>query len=396
MKMEHELSDEDIAEIVRLLNSFLAEISLVPLSCSDVDSANPDARPSGTQDDRYHGIVKVINRWGLEAKNGEYHALLNKIIWRITACSPMFGVDRLIELLLFNKLFEGWRNRRSEFTCEEVHAFFLLPLKIDGWNSIPVAAVSLYDLARRTQMLSRNLKSSDSYEFLLEGVCRRLFMLKATVDAITEIYTPQRAEPLKEDETVVLTQNIHFFYANLCAIIDCLAFVLAFEHPSYRLKRADRNKLREVDLFEKDFYRKIDGLTEKVDIEKAKPWHKDIVNLRHPIAHRIPLYFPDIRSAEDAPVIRKIDGDYFAARDAALQDSEKSADDQVRELDTLEAKWRERKATVDTFSGCFLHSRGESKKSYHLSRLALDLGMLYYLLDGSFEYLRALLTKNPE
>ena len=45
---------------------------------------------------------------------------------------------------------------------------------------------------------------------------------------------------------------------------------------------------------------------------------------------------------------------------------------------------------INLFSGCFLHSDKESKRYYHLSRLVVDLGILYYLLYGGFKYIEEL------
>lgn len=47
---------------------------------------------------------------------------------------------------------------------------------------------------------------------------------------------------------------------------------------------------------------------------------------------------------------------------------------------------------INLFSGCFLHSDKESKRYYHLSRLVIDLGVLYSLLDRSIEYIEELRT----
>ncbi|GAH55361.1 unnamed protein product, partial [marine sediment metagenome] len=185
----------------------------------------------------------------------------------------------------------------------------------------------------------------------------------------------------------ILSQSINFFYANIYAILDCLAFVFAFESPDYEIDRDNKNELRKVGLFKRSFYTKINGLNEKLRLTKLKHWHTEITDLRHPIAHRIPLYFPEIYKNADSLKIQEADKDYYNSMEAVYNNKTLSPDNRIDKLNQLQEKWQETKATIEVFSGCFLHSCEESKKLYHLSRLTFDLGILRHLLDNSFDYL---------
>jgi hypothetical protein len=395
--VEYTLSTTDIADVRRLLNEFLKHISLVVLSRVEVDLADPEKRYIGNCDSKYCEIVKVINRWGIKDEKGKYYALLNGVIGRISSCHLMLQIYKPIELLVFNKLLEGWsKGIKTEFTQEEIEIFFLQSFKMVISEFIPESAIYLYDLATASYELSTKLKSEDSKKFLNEGVGRRLFMLKATVDSISKIYNERRIKCLDDNENTILEQNINFFYANIYAILDCLAFVFAFEYSGYKV-----DKFKDVGFFNKKFYPKINGLSEKLNLTKLKPWYDEIVKLRDPIAHRIPLYFPEIYKEEDARKIKDIMDEYAKNFNAIFKNRKvftnnekdqisKQMDESNKMNDAIN-KLREDKqkaeSYINVFSGCFLHSYEESEKYYHLSRLTLDLGILYYLLDKSFEYL---------
>jgi hypothetical protein len=376
----------DIAEVCNLLNEFLKHISIVTLSRIEAEEADPKNRFIGPRNSRYCGIVKVINRWGIRDVKGKYYELLNGVVGRISTCCPMLIIYKPIELLLFSKLLDQWwRGVKAEFTQEEIEVFFLQPHEMIVSTSLLESGVHLYDLIVRSQELS--LKSKDSKEFLDQGVARRLFMLKENVNSISKIYCESRIEPLSDNEKAILSLNINFFYANIYAILDCLAFVFAFEDNGYEIDRGDKKAMKKVGLFKKDFFIKINGLSEKLNLTKIKPWYVEIENLRHPVAHRIPLYFPEIYNDTDYCKIKDEQEKYSKNIKATLGNMTSTTNDISAQLGKLREERQKTESYINVFSGCFLHSFEESEKLYHLSRLTLDLGILYYLLDKSFEYL---------
>ncbi len=389
MKIEYEFLTADIADVLKLLNEFLKRISLVALSRDEVDMVDLRKKCIGTNDSRYSDIVKRINRWGIKEEESKYYELLNDVIGRIASCYPMFQIYEPIQLLLFNKLLEGWgKEIKTKFTKEKIEIFFLQPYKMLISGCIPESAVYLYDLITESQNLYVKLKSAGSKKFLNEGVSRRLFMLKATVDSISRIYNKRRIKCLDDNENTILSQDINLFYANVYAILDCLAFVFAYEYPGYKIVIR-----KDIGLFNKKFYPKINGLNEKLSLAKLKPWYDEIVKLRDPIAHRIPLYFPEIYKKEDARKIKEIRDEYSKSFNAVFMNRRALTNDENDQINKLREKRQKAESNINVFSGCFLHSYEESEENYHLSRLTLDLGILYCLLDKSFEYLCELCGK---
>jgi len=387
MEMKYKISTKDISDVNDLLNEFLQHISLVTLSRTEAVMANPKTRFVGSGSSKYPDIVKMVNRWGIKDESKRYYELLNNVIGRICLCHPMLLIYEPVQFLLFNKMLEWGTNINARFSKKEIEAFFLQSYEMITNSSIFVAGLSLNELSIKSQELVRILNSENSKEFLREGVGRRLFMLKANVDSIVNIYDEHRIEPIDDNEKTVLSLNINFFYANIYAIIDCLAFIFAFESPDYEIDRSNKKKLQKVGLFKEDYYTQINGLSEKLSLIKLKHWYAEITDLRHPIAHRIPLYFPEIYKDADSLRIQEADKEYYNNIEAVWNNKTLSPDNRVTELNQLQEKWKETKATIEVFSGCFLHSYEESKKLYHLSRLTFDLGILRHLLDNSFDYL---------
>ena len=405
MKIEYKFSEADIADVLDLLNEFLKHISIISLSRAEVEIADPERRFIGTSNSRYHNIVKVINRWGIKEEDGQYYKLLNGVISRISSVCPMLQIYKPMQLLLFNKLLEGWgKGAKTEFAKEEIEIFFLQPFEMIVSSCIPASSVYLYSLITESLKLSAKLKSEDSREFLNEGIGRRLFMLKANVDSIARIYDEHRVKCLDEEENTILSQDINLFYTNVYAILDCLAFVLAFECPDYKIDRKNKHQYRNIGLFNEEFYSKINELSDKLNLIKLKPWYGEIADLRHPIAHRIPLYFPEMYTPDDERKIKEINEEHSENFNAIIKNSRtitndenhrvinvKDLMDQINKLDDAIDKLREKKqkaeSNIKVFSGRFLHSIEESQRFYHLSRLTLDLGILYYLLNKSFEYI---------
>jgi hypothetical protein len=390
------LSSADITDVCRLLKDFLKQISLVRLSREDIDAIDMDNTIGGHRS--HPNIVKVINRWGIrDDSGGNYYRLLNDVIGKLSSRNLMLRIYEPIQLFLFNKLIERWTNTNTIFSREEIEVFFLQPYEMIINTDIFISGLALLNLIiEEVQKLKDMLKSDDSKEFLNEGVSRRLFMLKYNIDNISTIYNDQRTKAIDEEEKATLELNVNFFYANVCAILDCAAFVLAFEDPNYKIDRHNNKYLKKVGLFNKDFYEKFDQLEDKLDLKKLKPWYDEIIDLRHPVAHRIPLYFPDFYTEEENRKIQEATNKYFAEsvptdddlkEPATLEEKTAKLNKLKEKREQAEQEWKKVRLENTPFAGCFLHSYQESKKYYHLSRLSLDLGILYHLLKETFKYL---------
>jgi hypothetical protein len=387
---QHTLPDADIQDVWKLLNELLGHVSLKTLSRDEVELADPDRRLPGSSHEGYSDIVKVINRWGIRNEDGQYWLLLNRLSGRISSCDRVLQVNQRIQLLLFRKMLESMKaGKRPAFALKEVQLFFLQPREMIRSDRVLQSSVYLYELATIAWRLSAQLQSDNAKEFLNQGVGRRLRMLKVSADSISQIYSPQRTQPLDDEEGAILSQNINFFYANVFAIVDCLAFVFAYDEPSYRIDRTNWSDLKNVNFFDKQFRQQICALRDWTDLGRAEIWYATIKELRHPVAHRIPLYFPDVYTADESRAIQAIDEAHWVKWTAMAKEMVTPTDESVKALDTLDAEWRQQKSMINVFSGVFLHSDAETKVLHHLSRLTLDLGVLCYLLDASFDRLAA-------
>ena len=186
----------------------------------------------------------------------------------------MLQIYDSIKLLLFNKLLEKWTNGSAEFSQDELAVFFSQLYPIITNTGLSLVGVSLYDMVHKSQELSETLKSEDAREFLDYGIGRRLFMLKANVDAITKIYRCHRIDGLTREEDAIMDQNINAFYANIYAIMDCMAFVIAFEDNDCDISR-NKKYLSKIGFYNRRFpevYKNYKQLESKLTLKKLKPW----------------------------------------------------------------------------------------------------------------------------
>jgi len=386
------LSSDDISEIVKLLNKLLKQVSMPILSREELSIVEGNHKGHGLGNIKFSNVVETINRFGIKDDSGDFYKLLNDVIGRITLHHSMLQIYDSIKLLLFNKLLEKWTDSSAEFSQVELDVFFSQPYPIITNTGLFLAGVFLYDMVKKAHELSATLKSKDAKEFLDYGIGRRLFMLKANVDAITKIYSCHRIDGLTREEDVIMDQNINVFYANIYAIIDCLAFVIAFEDNDFDISR-NQNDYYKIGLYNSTFqkeYGKYRQLESRLNLKKLKPWFNEIRDLRHPVAHRIPLYFPNIYNNQESTVFRDSMERYNNGCRSMSVEANITLQEKAKKLTELHELRDKELSEINLFSGCFLHSDEESKRYYHLSRLVVDLGILYYLLDEGFKYIEKL------
>ncbi|MHC4124369.1 MAG: hypothetical protein ACYSSI_12410 [Planctomycetota bacterium] len=391
-QIQIDLSSNDISEIVKLLNKLLKQVSMLTLSREELSIVEGNRKIPGFGNRKFSNVVKTINRFGIRDDSGDFYKLLNEVIGRITLNNPMFQIYDSIKFLLFNKLLERMTDKNPKFSQKELSVFFLQPHHIITNTGVSLAGVSLYDMVKKSQELSETLKSEDAKEFLGYGTCRRLFMLKANVDAITKIYSYHRIDGLTREEDVIMDQNINALYANIYAIMDCLSFVIAFEDNDYDISR-NRRDFNKIGLYNWKFqkeYKKYKQLESKLNLKNLKSWFDEICDLRHPVAHRIPLYFPNIYNNQESAVYKGSMERYYDGCRSIYADVNITPQEMVKKSTELQKIRDNELSEINLFSGCFLHSDKESKRYYHLSRLVVDLGILYYLLYGGFKYIEEL------
>ena len=391
-QIQIDLSSDDVSEIVKLLNKLLKQVSMLTLSREELSIIEGNHKIPGLGNKEFSNVVKTINRFGIRDDSGDYYKLLNDVIGRITLNNPMLQIYASIKLLLFNKLLEKWTDGSAKFSQGELAVFFSQPYSIITNTGLSLAGVSLYDMVKKAMGLSATLKSEDAKEFLDYGIGRRLFMLKANVDAISKIYSCYRIDGLTSEEDVIMDQSINAFYANIYAIMDCMAFVIAFEDSDYDINRnrSDFNKIGLYNWKFKKAYEKYEQLESKLNLKKLKLWFDEICDLRHPVAHRIPLYFPNIYSNQEQAVYKSSMERYYDGCRSIYAEVNITPQEMVKKSTELQKIRDNELSEINLFSGCFLHSDKESKRYYHLSRLVVDLGILYYLVYRGFKYIEEL------
>jgi len=174
--------------------------------------------------------------------------------------------------------------------------------------------------------------------------------------------------------------------------MDCQAFVIAFEDNDCDIRRNQKD-FSKIGLYNSKFpkvYKKYGQLESKLNLRKLKPWFREICDLRHPMAHRIPLYFPNIYNNQESAVYKASMEKYNSGCSSIYAEANITLQERVDKSTKLHKVRDNELSEINLFSGCFLHSDKESKRYYHLSRLVVDLGILYYLLYGGFKYIEEL------
>ena len=383
------LSSRDISEIVKLQNKLLQQVSIITLSRDELSIIDANNKVIGLGNRQFSNVIKTINRFGIRDDSGNFYKVLNDVIGRITLNNPIFRSYDSIIMLLFNKLLEKWTNKDSKFTQEELEVFFLQPFKFITTTDIYSSGLFINSLIFKITEIHNGLKSEDAGDFLQNGIGRRLFMLKENVDAIAKIYKCHRIDGLSHKEDVILDQNINAFYANIYAIMDCMAFVITFEDKDCDISRNEQKDLNKIGFYNKHFpsvYKRYSQLESNLNLRKLKPWFLEICDLRHPVAHRIPLYFPNIYNSHESAIYKKSMGKYNSAcRDIYANGNITPQELEVKSTELQKVKDIEL-YEINLFCGCFLHSDKESKRYYHLSRLVIDLGILCYLLHAGLKH----------
>jgi hypothetical protein len=137
-----------------------------------------------------------------------------------------------------------------------------------------------------------SLKNSRAKEFSTQGYPRRLKIIVRCIDNVFRIIPPDRSALPSRDELSDTTINIQGFVFNVFGSIDNLAWILVLEKgrklpdgrpiPDTHIGLGPNNKGVRATL-SKEFQNYLTRLDN---------WFAHITDLRHALAHRIPLYIP--------------------------------------------------------------------------------------------------------
>ncbi|MBB5048545.1 hypothetical protein HNR60_003312 [Rhodopseudomonas rhenobacensis] len=140
--------------------------------------------------------------------------------------------------------------------------------------------------------LTLDLKNARAREFATQGFPRRLQTMVRCINHVFTLIPPERNTVPTGDELADATIHIQCFVFNVFGSLDNLAWIWVCETGQ---KRSDATPIkdRQVGLgpgFDTVRETLPQGLKEH--LESLKGWFDHTTNLRHALAHRIPLYIP--------------------------------------------------------------------------------------------------------
>jgi hypothetical protein len=174
----------------------------------------------------------------------------------------------------------------------------------EQYLSALTAASGLRDETARFVRIGGLQQHPDAKRHLLFGVGRRLVLINRSLVHLLKLPLIGGKRHLKSDERRDLDLYLNSFYFHLRGLLDNLAWGLAYGLSMYGgVDEQNENDRRRVGMFVPGFAKKLGpNLRELADtIEKSRGWHRELKELRDPIAHRIPIYcVPSMLTREDA------------------------------------------------------------------------------------------------
>lgn len=149
------------------------------------------------------------------------------------------------------------------------------------------ALQGLSDLHLQLVNASKLASEPRAVEYLLQGVGRRMLVLRDALTNIFEIFPPATVEHLERRSLGNVRINLHAFLINLIGAFDNYAWAYVHQHQFHI------NPLS-VDMFKAKFKQHLPAaIREYVDSDRIKTWHSDYCkNYRDALAHRIAPYVP--------------------------------------------------------------------------------------------------------
>ena len=127
-------------------------------------------------------------------------------------------------------------------------------------------------------------------EYLLQGVGRRLGVLRECIAAVFERFEPARNAPLSQVELYEVQINLHAFVINLAGLFDNLAWAFVLRHSLLETVGGRKR----VGMFHPSTQKVLPAvLRTYVTSSTMVAWHGEYLTAyRDSLAHRIPLYIP--------------------------------------------------------------------------------------------------------
>lgn len=189
------------------------------------------------------------------------------------------------------------------------------------------------------------LKSDKAREYLSQGLCRRLGLVRRCIENVFAIFPPDRQTLLSRNELSDVQINLHAFVVNVYGSLDNLAWVYVAE------KGLDKEvHQKEIGLFNKKTQRHLPAeLCEYLNTKIIEKWFNEYAkNFRDALAHRIPLYVPP--------------ASFTPADQARWEELEAQLWEAIlgHEFDEVE-RLEQEKGSIGTVYAAFLHSLSDAE-----------------------------------
>jgi len=197
------------------------------------------------------------------------------------------------------------------------------------------------------------------------GAGRRILVIRENCISINEIAYPKRSDPLNPEESVALNLHLNSLYFHLSGLLDNLAWAVILEFSIFSPFNEHNGKdRRRVGLFKDEFLQKIQNKKNGILYKKLQSkleWYSQLVDLRDPLAHRIPLYVtPAILTKEQEEKYRQL---AIRFKECMVIDDFEGAE-----------KALDQQQTLGTYGGLFVNvENGEWQKYPITSQIENDL-----------------------
>jgi hypothetical protein len=228
-----------------------------------------------------------------------------------------------------------------------------------------------------TNFLIQNYINSETSEFIIHGLARRLATLKHSIERIYEILPPQRTDPTHE-ELLDVTNHLQAFVINVYGAIDNLARIWCFEAC---IKQPNGKAIPRNQIGFKATHicvRKSLSKPFHAYLQKSDEWFDYLEGYRDALAHRIPLYIPPrIYSKADAVKNKDLELEIKEARG-----------DFPRRSELLSQQQR-----LGTFAPVMMHSFSESAQPVYVhTQLICDFSTVVEIGEHLLGELQAMPT----
>jgi hypothetical protein len=170
----------------------------------------------------------------------------------------------------------------------------------------------LLDLYATNAQFGQTLVSAGAREHLLQGVSRRLNVLRGCLVNVFDLFPVSATTPIGYERLYDVQINLHAFVINLCGVFDNYAWSFIYQHGL----EAEFPNPRSVGIFTNKVQRFLpDAICDYLQAPDIRNWHRDYLkNYRDALAHRIPLYVPpSVLNPEKEARFRDLEAEINAA-----------------------------------------------------------------------------------